>query len=471
MMSLKNMVRGLEKDAVAQQFIQLWDHDAHTLKFWRASSNFVYTFERRGSRQFLRFVHETDNSLVRIQAELDYMRFLAASDYPTAAPVLSIHDNRVETVETAGDGRYYGVVFEQAAGSPIPMEQMTDQHAEAWGGSLAALHQRSEQYSPGPAARGSWHDALLFISSVLQRHPDESGARLELDRLREQLSALPTDAAHFGLIHYDFQADNLFYLSGESRYCAIDFDDAMYHWYAMDIVSALADLAELHDDDARRVQAHFLTGYRAIRPLSERCQQAFPLFRRFAELYTLARLLRSVEGIADDLYPSWAIGLRDKLLGICERIRKNYRPCISFRPIDQHNWFACTELEVADEQKKVFPVSTVYWLAESAYCGFTPLAIYASGQPAGLAVYAVDPDDGSCWIMAYMIDRRCQRRGIGRAAMEALVRHIRDTYACDSIVLGHRPNNKIAADLYASLDFIETGRTEQEVVRTLNLAK
>lgn len=47
----------------------------------------------------------------------------------------------------------------------------------------------------------------------------------------------------------------------------------------------------------------------------------------------------------------------------------------ALRPIDAGNWYACSQLEVTEEQKRVFPVPAVYWLAESAYCGWTSLAV------------------------------------------------------------------------------------------------
>lgn len=471
MMSLKNMVRGSENESVARQLIPFWEHDTGTLKFWRASSNFVYLFERNGTRFFLRFIHEEDNTIGNIQAELDFMLYLISKGYPTVAPVPSRNGNWIETIRTAADGSYYGVVFEQSKGIHLPLDQMTDRHAEEWGRSLASLHILSETYSSGAAARGSWLDTLTFVSSILQRHPHEQGACQELEQLRGQLSELPAGAEHMGLIHYDFETDNVFYEAEQSRFCAIDFDDAMVHWYAMDIASALSDLVEQEDDNSQRKIEHFLTGYRSIKPLDERYVQFFPLFQRFADLYTFARLLRSVEDMDIHGSPEWAIRLRDKLMGICDRIRRRYRPAVTLSPIDQSNWYACTQLEVTDEQKNVFPVSAVYWLAESAYCGFTPLAIYDGEQLAGFAVCAVDPDDGSCWIMAYMIDRKFQHRGLGRYGMEKLINHIKEKHGCHKIVLGHRPENERAAGLYTSLGFIEVKRDEHEVIRELRFLK
>ncbi|GAA3400378.1 GNAT family N-acetyltransferase [Paenibacillus hodogayensis] len=466
MMSIKNMVRGLEQDAPAKQLIRLWDHDAGTLRFWRASSNFVYSFARNGVRHFLRFIHEEDNALERIQTELDYVRYLIANGYPAAAPVRSNDGKWIETVHSE-EGAYYGVVFEQAKGIYLSVDRMTDLHAEKWGTALAELHVLSESYPSAAVAQRSWDDALTFVAAVLHRHPDERGALRELEHVRGQLAELPAGPRLTGMIHYDFEADNMFYESEEARYYAIDFDDAMIHWYAMDIVSAIRDLEEQGNESARRKIERFLAGYRSVKSLDERYVRLFPLFQRFADLYTLARLLRSLEKL--DIYglPEWALTLKNKLLAACSRINERYSPVVRLESIGPTNWYACTQLEVTDEQKNVFPVPNVYWLAESAYCGFAPLAVYAGEQLAGLAVYAVDPDDGSYWMMALMVDRKFQRQGLGRSAVKELIRHMRGKHDCDKIRLGHRPGNERASRLYASLGFVEVARTPDEIVREL----
>ncbi|MDT3426399.1 Ser/Thr protein kinase RdoA (MazF antagonist) [Paenibacillus forsythiae] len=320
MMSLRNMIRGLENDSPAKELIALWDHDAGTLKFWRASSNFVYVFDRNGVRHYLRFIHEEDNTAGNIQAELDFMQYLLDQGYPTVAPVRSINGAWMEKVLTAS-GLYYGVVFEQAKGKHIPLEQMSDIQFEEWGRSLAELHLLSEKYTP-QAPYKSWQDALAFVSSVLRRYPHEAGLRQELERLREQLSELPAGAGHTGLIHYDFETDNIFYDDEEQRYCAIDFDDAMIHWYMMDVASAVSDLYEQDGEEGSRRIGQFLTGYRSIKALDEKYLSLRFIFQKFADLYMFARLLRSVEDMDDSSSPEWAVKLKNKLLGACDRIRE-----------------------------------------------------------------------------------------------------------------------------------------------------
>lgn len=469
MMSLRNMVRGSATDSPAKQLISLWDHDAETLKFWRASSNFVYTFERNGIRHFLRFIHEEDNTIEHIQAELEFMLYLLDNGYPTVAPVRSKSGHWIETIATES-GLYYGVVFEQANGQHIPIDQMSEVHFESWGRSLASLHHLSETYVTGTASRRSWTDTLTFISTVLQRYPEETGLLKELERLRGQLAELPAGEGYTGLIHYDFETDNIFYAAEETQYYAIDFDDAMVHWFMMDVASAISDLLEQDGEEARSKIGQFLAGYRSVKLLDERFMSLLPVFQRFADLYMFARLLRSVEDMDIASSPEWAVGLKDKLLGICDRIRERYRPAVQLKPIDQSNWYACTQLEAADEQKNTFPVPAVYWLAESAYCGFFPLAIYTGEHLAGFAVYAVDPDDGNYWIMSYLIDHRFQHRGLGRSGMVELIRYMKEKHDCEKIVLGHRPENERTSRLYTSLGFEQVDRNEHEIIRELRLS-
>jgi len=325
MMSLGNMVRGLENNAPARELIQYWDHDVETLMFWRASSNFVYLFELNGKRHYLRFIHEEDNSTENIQAELDFMLYLLDKGYATVAPVRSKNGLWIETIATTA-GCYYGVVFEQVSGVHLPLDQMSDHHFEEWGSSLASLHELSEAYNPGKIVRRqSWYDVLDFVSSVLERYPLEHGAQQELEQLRSLLSELPSGKGHTGLIHYDFETDNVFYVAAESRYCVIDFDDAMVHWFMMDITSALSDLIEQDDEIAKEKLQRFLKGYRSVKLLDDSYVNLLPVFQRFADLYTFARLLRSIEGMDISRSPDWAIGLKDKLLGVCDRIRSSYQ--------------------------------------------------------------------------------------------------------------------------------------------------
>lgn len=145
---------------------------------------------------------------------------------------------------------------------------------------------------------------------------------------------------------------------------------------------------------------------------------------------------------------------------------------ISLKPVSVDNWYNCTQLEVRQDQKEVFPAPIVYWIAESKYVTeFQPMAIYCNENIIGFIVYCTIPDnDGNYWIPALMIDQKHQGKGYGREAMKQLLTLMKETLDCQRIMIGHRPENTVAGTLYESLGFKRISREliDGEVVRLLN---
>jgi diamine N-acetyltransferase len=135
-------------------------------------------------------------------------------------------------------------------------------------------------------------------------------------------------------------------------------------------------------------------------------------------------------------------------------------PLIEFRSVDAHNWRACADLAVAPEQRDfVSPVARYLCLCH--YGGvWHPLAVYSGDQVVGFVMWAVDRDDQSGWIGGLVIDQARQRKGFGRATVEALTRRLLETGGCRSCALSYAPENAVARALYASLGFVETGELE-----------
>src|SRR5665811_606796 len=94
-------------------------------------------------------------------------------------------------------------------------------------------------------------------------------------------------------------------------------------------------------------------------------------------------------------------------------------PIIELRDVDADNWRACADLEVA-------------------------------------------PGDQSGWIGGLVIDQARQRKGFGRAAVEALTRRLLESGGCGSCALSYSPGNAAARDLYRALGFVETGEIEDD---------
>ncbi|MDF2645877.1 MAG: family acetyltransferase [Paenibacillus sp.] len=135
--------------------------------------------------------------------------------------------------------------------------------------------------------------------------------------------------------------------------------------------------------------------------------------------------------------------------------------------VNKENWFEVTQLQISEENGKRFIVPIVYSLAESKYeTHLCPLAIYNDGNLIGFTMYGQDQDDMNYWIYVFMIDKRHQRQGFGRASLTKLVGHICNKHNINKIILGHKPDNENAARLYKSIRFKDTEkRINGEIIR------
>jgi diamine N-acetyltransferase len=136
---------------------------------------------------------------------------------------------------------------------------------------------------------------------------------------------------------------------------------------------------------------------------------------------------------------------------------------LTLAPVDADSWRAVAALEVTEAQR-AYVAEPAYYLALCAYGGlWHPLAVRLGGEVIGFLMWAVDPDDGSCALGGVLIDRRHQRRGHGRRAIEAALAMLAAEGGHRRFALSYRPDNP-ARRLYLALGFEETGETEGDEV-------
>jgi len=294
---------------LADNLLQHWEHDAGHAKFWRSSANFVFFFKESGRDYVLRFNHASERTAEVIQAEIDYVNALTESGIRVAKPVRSRTGNYVERIAT-DQGIFYAVVFEALLGKHIDMEELTTAQLVCWGKALGEFHQAATHYTqPG---RPTWQDHLAFIAETLPA--EETAAWQTLAWLQQQLSEFPIDAQNFGLIHFDFELDNLIWDGDQAG--LIDFDDSAWYWFAADFAFALRDL---FGDSAAKVDLqheiflHFVEGYRLAKPINQAELARIPLFLRLHNLFALARLYRALTPVNPAGELPWMAGLRSKL--------------------------------------------------------------------------------------------------------------------------------------------------------------
>jgi Ser/Thr protein kinase RdoA (MazF antagonist) len=297
------------QSAIADQLLAHWAHDPGSAEYYRSSANFLFMFTHAGQPYALRFNHARERTVEQIEAELAYVEYLSECGVPVAPPVRSLQGKLVEPVDTPL-GRYYASVFCVLPGKQWETHELTLGQFTRWGRALGELHTAAQGYQR--AGRPTWQDHLALIAAGLP--PTEHVARQALAQIEHELRNLPMHAQNFGLIHYDFELDNLIWTADHIG--LLDFDDCAWYWFAADVAYALRDL---YADDPTQVDWQhpavlaFVAGYRTSKAISQEELQLMPLFLRLHNLLKASKLLRSLDYVAQPEDPDWLGELAQKL--------------------------------------------------------------------------------------------------------------------------------------------------------------
>lgn len=297
--------------ALATTLLDHWDWDQgrpEALERFRISANAVYPFfSSDGALRFLRFAPVEEKAPTETQAELAFLRWLAEGGVAVALPVPA-RDGRTLVVADTPWGRYAAGVFAGAPGTRMDWLPDCSPLIEGYGRALGRLHRRSAAL-PAPAGRPDWRQRLAWCEAVLRAHPCPAEALREVALLREWLAVLPATPNVYGMIHGDYELDNVLYDEDTGVYTAIDFDDCTVHWYEMDVCQTLDNLAEeLPEEQQAAAAAAFLAGYQAEWPLADGWEGRQAGFRRYGALLDYARIVHSLAGTPDGR-PDWMVEL------------------------------------------------------------------------------------------------------------------------------------------------------------------
>ncbi|OXM16229.1 phosphotransferase enzyme family protein [Paenibacillus herberti] len=312
MLKLKYLFNNID---LAEMIVKNWGYDETSLdmfKYYRISSNAIYPFKSEGKNQLLRFAPTNEKLKANLLAELDFIAYLRDNCYGVLEAVNSNSGEPLIEVQTPW-GQYFASVFKRVPGVRMDAADSSDEIVFSYGQALGRLHRLSSQYTSGNYQRWSYGDVLDWIQDELKDDPEQAAAMQETEMLRDYFSAIPKSESSFGLVHYDFEYDNVFY-DEESKSCyVIDFDDAMYHWYAMDIGKAFESLQDGIAVEAFEVKKQcFLEGYLTEFEISYDLDELLPACRRFANLYGYARMLSSIKEKWTN-EPEWLANLRARL--------------------------------------------------------------------------------------------------------------------------------------------------------------
>jgi diamine N-acetyltransferase len=129
--------------------------------------------------------------------------------------------------------------------------------------------------------------------------------------------------------------------------------------------------------------------------------------------------------------------------------------------IEEGNFEECVALSVREDQPFVAP--NVYSIAQSRVSPYWVIkAIYADEVMVGFAMYTLDLEAGELYLCRFMIDRRHQGRGYGRAALDLLRSIAEETPGIRRMRLSTEPSNAAGIGFYETFGFTDTGTMEDD---------
>lgn len=143
---------------------------------------------------------------------------------------------------------------------------------------------------------------------------------------------------------------------------------------------------------------------------------------------------------------------------------------VTLEPVGKGNRAAILALELLLEQQG-FVASNAESLAEARHDGEAiARAVVADGRVVGFLMYSAPEDEDEAIVYRFMIDRREQGRGFGRAAVARVLEEIAGLARIRHVSICYEPENAAARRLYASFGFVEKGLDEDgEMIAMLEL--
>jgi diamine N-acetyltransferase len=146
-------------------------------------------------------------------------------------------------------------------------------------------------------------------------------------------------------------------------------------------------------------------------------------------------------------------------------------------PVTRDNLRALCKLDAGDGGVQVAP-NAMSMAQAAVHSEAWPRAIEADGQLVGFVMLydpscappAHPPEQPHFYVWRLMIDRAHQRSGLGRAAMQQVIDHVRARPGAERLLLSYVPPAEHLARFYGSFGFEPTGEIDDgEVVMSLPL--
>jgi Ser/Thr protein kinase RdoA (MazF antagonist) len=279
-MSVDRIIKSfLAPDVLAQRLEAAYGFQDVRCQLITATLRDVYLVESRAGRHILIIYPHAQRSFDDIAAEWRFVGYLAQHAVPVAPAVATTMGEQILTLQ-APEGVRYAVVTAYVAGQHL-RHRPSAEATRRYGAIIATIHVLADQ---APTALGRTtqdiavrlDQALVGIRAVLGGGMAERAYLEECaQELQARLPILPRESPAYGIIHGDAIRANAL-VANDGSVTVIDFDWYGLGWRAYDIASYRLTVRGTQDEQP--FAEAFLSGYTAVRPLTEQEYALLPLF-------------------------------------------------------------------------------------------------------------------------------------------------------------------------------------------------
>ncbi|NLE63447.1 MAG: phosphotransferase [Bacteroidales bacterium] len=212
------------------------DRCSHFIKY---SQNFVFLIQVNGIERILRITSNCHRTKKQIEAELDWILFLANSGVNVCKPIKSKNDMLINTIDLRDDSLHY-VIFEKANGKQVTGKEINSELFKLHGKLTGKIHNATKNYSKvNSNSRFDWNENRLFTKDPYTYLPPNVKDNIIpiISCLLNEAMEIPKTKNSYGLIHGDLNYNN-FFINKDSLE-VFDFDNCCNGYFVNDISKSL----------------------------------------------------------------------------------------------------------------------------------------------------------------------------------------------------------------------------------------
>jgi Ser/Thr protein kinase RdoA (MazF antagonist) len=278
-----------------------YDISGDQLNFLTAvDNNFVYEFSKQDKSYILR--GGTRHPVDQVQAELDWIIFLHSNGVLVSLPIKSRNGKYLEQVHH-NDVPVNATIFERAPGIAVDYRNPEVWNEILWkemGKTLGKMHAAAVKYNsenPHPKRITAFESVQNTMEAVLDPKKDKKVIE-RFQKLKNKLTNLPKENESFGLIQYDFHADN--FNIDDGKIIVYDFDDSYYFFFMYDLAAciheAIWDVPEEKKlEFANRFIPSLWDGYSEEFKLDRKWLEYLPDFLKWREFDIYSTIVESLK--------------------------------------------------------------------------------------------------------------------------------------------------------------------------------